>query len=894
MFGVSRKKNKPSTTRIRATSSSDDDDEDDGARLRLQKHQELRKANKIKKKKGDKKKKNAPMLSFDPEEVGGDDDENGGFGSSSKKSKKRKKHSSKHGKSKKSSRGGGLGYGGLGVMAVDASDDSASDGDNNNNKEDVGGSYYGADALEKLKKEQKRTVLTKEDDTADKGVGPENEKPAADENESKAVRKERANENGGHDEEEFISLSGGTKTSKRLDPVVLTGDEALAYAQRDEDENNATMDFDHGLQSPPTPPPQHEKSMSNKVAEMDMNNNVSDKMDIDNEPPSEEVEEGTRRWEDTMARRAGVLPPDAARTGNGNIQQQSRPRQSHEQNRSSSSLSQMRASLQPTIANLSNINSDLESSIHRHQSSLSSTHEDLTKHRTTLQKHGQALEYYQGLREDLATWMGALRELNGMIEKVELAKGKIEHEMTCTKMEQFWEWGNDCTEVLERQGLLKTKVVGDGIDNNAIVEQIRQVDEFGRDLSSMSSMARVKRWNQRRKQCAKRMQQDHDGNNSKNPLQQRMECSNEDNIVPAEFDEWESRYDALQQAIGIIPNLVDDSYLSITNLCTLFNDWEQLYPDDYKNCYAELSLVQMISVLVRLELCQKSDVLGLYHTLPSSSSGGCLDVTEFKWFGDLQKFNAQREATHAGEVDKVTDQTEPRKSVLLEVVQKQVINHFMDTLSIQDGNEHGAYDPSSTTQTKQMCSTLKSILRYLSNHNDRDVCTETLDKVIDALLLSLKHYIGKITVPVVDASKVSVIQDDFVARDGAKDFDDEASDAIAYATLIQAKELCKLVKIVLEHWYPTINQELHNTQKEGVSSLVKFVYEDLINSRILPTLQSLRDISSGSNAQGEKYSEMPKVLISDIMDALQGADLLEKDEWMLIAAPLRVASRQLG
>ena len=80
-----------------------------------------------------------------------------------------------------------------------------------------------------------------------------------------------------------------------------------------------------------------------------------------------------------------------------------------------------------------------------------------------------------------------------------------------------------------------------------------------------------------------------------------------------------------------------------------------------------------------------------------------------------------------------------------------------------------------------------------------------------------------------------------------------------------------------------------------MKSLVQFVFVDLITRRILPILHSLHDIAScGSNETGGKYSALPKMFINDILDALQGAGLLDKDEWMLMAAPLRVASKQLG
>eukprot|EP00580_Thalassiosira_gravida_P019713 CAMPEP_0201670902 /NCGR_PEP_ID=MMETSP0494-20130426/28086_1 /ASSEMBLY_ACC=CAM_ASM_000839 /TAXON_ID=420259 /ORGANISM="Thalassiosira gravida, Strain GMp14c1" /LENGTH=823 /DNA_ID=CAMNT_0048152083 /DNA_START=14 /DNA_END=2485 /DNA_ORIENTATION=- len=817
------------------------------------------------------------MLSFDPEDGGNEDDEPS---SSQKKSKKRKKHSSKQRKK----RGGGLGYGGLGMAPMDASDGSSSEGERKKPQEmnekddddDRGGSYYDKAALEKLRLEQKRSTFLKDDTTK---IEPAVVASVA--NEIVGATKQEDKEDSA-EEEEFIPLSGGntkTSSSRVADPLVLTGEEAMAYARREE-EDDANVDFDHGLQSPPTPPPScgvdNEKAVTGKVKSMDIN---ADIMDIDD--PSEEVEEGNRRWEDTMARRAGVL--------NG----RSRPQQ---RDNSSSSLSQIRTSLQPTISNLENVYSDLESSIHRHESTLSSTRDELTKHQSTLQKHGQALEYYQGLREDLATWMGALRELNGMVEKVEEAKRQLEAEMSWRRLERFWEWGKDCTEVLEKQGLLETKVVGedcylDGVNfNNAPVQE---VDEFGRDLSSMASISRVKRWNQRRKSCIRRLLGVHtDSGDLENPFQQSIVCSNEDNVDSGEFGERKQRYEALTKAVAIIPDLVKDDYLSISNLCTLFFNWEREYPEDYATCYAEMSLVQMISVLVRLEMCERWNVLDI---CVDPSSTPCLETSDFKWFHNLKLDDSRRDIN--GEVGEKR-KAKP-KCILLEVVQKQIVGRLFNSFSLDDGKDGNKqqeiYDPFSVTQTKHMCSMLTSLLKYFSScseENSKAICGETAGKILNSLLSLVKYCVGRMVVPIGDASKISLTRNQFAMGGVSRELDGETADAIAYASVIQVKALCTLAKNILGQWYPILNREMCNQQQDEVASLVQFVFEDLVSIRILPTLHSLHVITSGDNGSDKKYSEISKLFINEILDTMQGEELLENDRWMLMAAPLRVLAKQ--
>jgi len=853
MFGVGRKKSKKSVVRSVAASDSSEDDNNEDAQHRRSIQLQSKKNKGSSKKKKKKKAANNTMLSFDPEDGGIDDGE-----LQKKKSKKRKKHSSSS-SSKHKKNSGTLGYGGLGVMMPNTSD--GSEDDNDNMEIDSTPSEYNASALEKLKSEQKRSTLVKQDDKKKKNEesvnNNNNNNTGKDSNVTSTPDKKESRE------EEFISLSGDN---------VLTGEEAMAFAKKDEENDN--MEFDHGLQSPPSPPLEsstNDKSVEKKVAGIDINADMM--MDVDN--PSE-VDERNRQWEDITARRAGVLPPKSATSGRESRQQQAN---------NTSSIGQIRSSLQPTISNLDNVYSDLETSISRHESTLSSTQDEVSTKEIALQKHGKALEYYQVLREDLATWMGALRELNGMVKKVEDAKCKLEAEMSVRRRDRFVEWGEDCTEVLESSGLLKNKVSGkDNLDTevpSSTQPNTAQVDEFGRDLSSMASISRVKRCNQRRKQCLDRLQQE-SSSMTDNTLDQSAECSNDDNFDTAEIDEWKQRQKALMQAIDIIPTLVKDDYLSISNLCTLFYDWERSYPDDYKNCYADMSLVQMTSVLVRLELCS-------VNVLDTNSTQDVIDVSEFKWFQDLKK--TIRVANSA-----VEKETRPRKSILLEVVQKKIVDRLLDSFSFEvdkDGIEqHGIYDPFSVVQTKRMCSVLSSLLKYFTSSSGNDgkiICKEIIDKILNKLISFLKHTLSRMTVPIADASKITMRGNEFVMKEGDNGFDSETTDAISYSTVVQAKDFSTLVNNILGHWYPVLNEIC---ESDNLSSLVQFVFADIISLRLLPILTSLHDISSSGNDKNEQpYTNLAKTMINGILDTVKTAENRD-DDWMLMTAPMRVLAEQ--
>ena len=337
MFGAARKK-KPRPVRKAADSSDDDDGNEKETSAKLI---EQAKRNKQKKR----KKKPPPKtlsLSFDPGD--GEDAEEDDTPLHSKSSGQKKKKQKKKSKSKKNS---GLGYGG----ALQMSESDASDEDGIDVAQQQSSSY-GAEALRQLHSEQKRTLTEKKVNGND--VSP-NEKPRESESEKKR----------GSVEADYISLSGNNSST------VLTGEEALALADQDDDENDVN-EFDHGL-SERAPQPEKGPSESEGVE------------------PEEEVVEGQRQWEDTMARRAGVLPSDSAdQSSHG--QRRRRPERSDDD---VSSLREIKSSLQPTISNLENMYSDIETSASRHQSTQSATRDELSKQQQDLEHHGEALEYYQ-------------------------------------------------------------------------------------------------------------------------------------------------------------------------------------------------------------------------------------------------------------------------------------------------------------------------------------------------------------------------------------------------------------------------------------------------------------------------------------------------------------------
>lgn len=841
MFGVSRKK--PLSKKIirnttaSASSSSDEDANDEEHRRRYlgQRRDKTKKNKKECSKIVGSSSLAAVGLSFNPDEHDEEEEHDNSEIAvlAFKKRKKHSKHSSNNrGRSKKNKCTGGFGYGGSIMMKMDASDESASDAEHTTSSQ-----YYNVAALQQLKMEQKHGLQI--------GGGESNyddKKSAIGEQDQKAHVEDDVVD----DEQEFIPLSDTIskhpKSFKQSDPIVLTGDEALAFAENEEAED--LTDIDHGLRQTNQ---QHETQKPKSTQS--------------NELIEEEVEEGNRQWEDTMARRAGVLP-SASLSGT------SLKSDVHHRNHRNKvkRIAELKGSLKPTMTNLENVSSDLATNIHRHQSTIVSTKDELTKFQGTLQHHGKALEYYQDLRADLATWIGALRELDRMVSLAEEALRRWERDVSWTWLERFFEWGEDCTNVLEKKGLLESIIKCSDNKGDSGVDQPPEVDEFGRSVSSMSTMARIKRLDRRRKMQSQRCH--FVLPNSDNYVVSLL-CINEDNFDLREIDEWKQRYKALNDAVALIPNSVKEDYRSISNLFSFFLEWHRLHPEDYKTSFAEMSLVKMASVLVRLESCSTWDMMGLSEVMRGNSRMSVNEVSQFKWF---QSFTSDNETTLAHDI-------------LLQIIEKEIVARFLHSLSFFDETNgiestahlHGVYNPFSTNQTKHMCTFLKSLLGYMSKEEISSSTRreKTVETVSGSLLSLVKKCVGKMIVPVVNPTNIKREKNAFVTKDGTFEFDSETNDAVAYAFVVQGKELCTLVTNILQFWYPIIRDE--------AADLLSFVFTDIISRRILPVVQTLQIFDD---------CDLRRTLIGEILDA--ASQLLDDKEWLLQAAPLRVAAQALG
>jgi hypothetical protein len=282
------------------------------------------------------------------------------------------------------------------------------------------------------------------------------------------------------------------------------------------------------------------------------------------------------------------------------------------------SLQQIRDGLVATLASTSQRREEvLAPQLRRVQVQHQEARDEADRHEALVQRSGRALEYYQSLRQRIATWVGAMRELQGKIVPVQAGLHELLAEMNCHQRRRDWQ--TDMVAVLFRHDRLD-RVLGRQIDDpqtmfDPLQTDIVTVDEFGRSVQSQTAIQREHRRRRRQKIREQRMLND---------LPVRGDESDA-YLTDEERESFRERHDALLRALDVVMQELDDEFTSLQNLVNLFAEWKEQYPEDYQQCYASLSLADLASVLILAELCALND--------PWNESGG---YNEGKWIAVIK------------------------------------------------------------------------------------------------------------------------------------------------------------------------------------------------------------------------------------------------------------------
>ena len=841
MFKAPTKKRKQlnilSKSKQRYSNESENDSENDKKRKRPKK-----KSSSKGKKVLTNSSRSAGAISFAMDD---EQDENTSIGDNAEKRKVKKKK-------KKTKKRSGLGFGGLSYAEEDeegpaieikmgrgVSSFQHDDYENEQDNEEAGTpSLYDKRAMEKLKSEQK-AFIPKETQ--------ELNEPLAD-----TVKTEKAG-----------PLSDNIDSSKTEDNVgfipldsrvIMTGDDAIAYANDEEDRDN------HYDKNPRGKDSIEKAKLGTEVLSNLCNNKAGDftrnlqkiSEGTDNQDEMD-IDEGGKKWEEEIARRAGVGSNRDRKTESHHSASKAFPRSDDD---GRAAITKIKKTIESNIDHLIVTDQDLESSIGRQRHECEVSKEELTKHEEDLSSAGIRFDFFSALRMDLVNWVGALRQMKDSIKQIEEALLDFHRDLAARDKKYWKDLEDDIISILEEEHLLKT-VLGRKPDSfQRDSSSVQVVDEFGRDLGSLKSRGRSKRMMHRRRA----RQEGKDRHSASNTVQYFEDTDGElsDNEV---LDRGDRRH-ALSDAVKVILDDLEDEYTSVSSLISIFKKFQSSYPHEYRQCYANLSLSDLISVLVRAELCMKMDFSHLMNGDGLFHDGS---LQSFPWYDELVKLD--KNVGERNDLDKESSNEDTGALGLL--VENVFFNSFSFALkgeAFSTEKNFYIYNPFSEKQTKAMT----TMFNFITRTNLREKNSAKNDKLKRSVLDYIADFLGHIAFPLVDQSALKIISEE------PRNECDDRINAVTYATIGQLFRLKKLLLNVVKYWGRVFDGTLND-------DLANFCLLDIVSYRFLPILETVE------SDNGSKLFEEALSIFKNVIDVISEANWMHRSNLMLSSAPLRAA-----
>lgn len=781
---------------IKRTDDSDDENQEEVQNTNNTSTQDAINATKEKlaKRKKKKKLKKAGGLSFSIDE--GDDHDLDGR--SSKKDKKRKRK--------------GLGFGGS--LLFENENDEEINETETLGKASTASSGYSKDDLAKLKSQQKIYIAEK---TEEVDVETKNEKKDLEKEQNSSIPLPPRPDTVPitkpvTSEEDFISLDPShKKTHDRAEDVIMTGDEAMKYS----------MDDDH-----------YEIDDNQKKAE------IKAKLeDTENENIADADDEN---WEDQIAKRAGVTNQN-----DDEINDIPSRRQSFQKEHGSEEVSKIKHTITSAIENISQQQLDLESAIVRKKHDAQEANKEATTKEKELAHFGRNFEYYQSLRSNFADWIGALRYLSQRIDTIENALADLYQDVGAKRLCKIQEWEDDVANILREKDLVDYIVGRNPIDTSSSSKEVI-VDEFGRDVKSSEVLARSKRHNERKRIWKE--SRDRRQTNSLDNKSSKYEDSENDTSDNEVMDRGERR-NALSDAVRVTLDELDDHYTSIKSLFEVFQTWDSRQNEDFKQCFAVLSMVELSSVFLRCAITKDFDPLCL-------TGKGKRNI---KSLDDIDVFVfVEKETSKIQEILSI----ESSKSPTYLMVEKYCVPYFRlflkGTRSISRDTSW-SFDPLSRRQNECLSMFCTSMIAKTSSSDVNNV-------IISDFLGYLNDYIQERAVIIVQ-------KDSSVPSPDSQEYE-----AYEYASLGQIQLLKQLVQNILKWWYPMLGNPVE---------LAKFVLGDIITFRILPIVENFENKS-------EEISQYIVQEFKALVKLLKDENLLDNEDLLMVSSPIRAFGTKLG
>jgi hypothetical protein len=698
---------------------------------------------------------------------------------------------SKQHKRSKKSRTRGLGFGGSAL----ASEVGDSDDDDT--------THYSKDVLSKLLRQQKETNINNQPITS---VFDNDEVDIAD---LPTLASDTTLFPSSFPEaEDYIPLNelGGTVE-------ILTGDEAMAFM---EEPMNAMPSEAGGEQYPSTA-----------------------------DGPDDQIED--HNWEAEVVRRAGVQKSSqtwmAANVHNDETRNDSRDWDAPPATDGppGKAMEQLRAQISAAMDQIKIHQEELQRRCDRHDSALPA-HQDLGKqYESELGKFGAAHDFYQHWRNEYILWMGAMRELQSKVTMIQTSLHELERDKYSSQ--RYKEYDNDVVSILYENHLVE-QVLGrqptlPALMANATTEDSPLVDEFGRNVLSQASIQREKRRQRRRRICEQRKHRfsvDSVGNDNidtKSLSHQYLRGDESDGWnSDGEEENFRERHTALQKALSVALNEIDENYTTLHRLIEFFTEWYKVYPMDYRVAFANQCFIDLATVLVQAELCSLND--------PWNESGG---YNESKWIVAVHR------AMDTGICD---------VSSVERLFQRCIIPALAD-IWFNEG-----INLISSRQTRSICTFLSHVQKLLPAAHPQWI------ELGSHLTKHLIHSFDEMTIPILKID-AKIEQANIATQSMCEELDE----AIFAATFGQLHRIKKMLTNVLLYWVPTLPP----------SAELRTLLLQFISNKLITLLSSLNHLN-----RSDSLSETPSDIFQSIYQLLVLTGWLEEPNNVLVTATIRAAA----
>jgi len=258
-----------------------------------------------------------------------------------------------------------------------------------------------------------------------------------------------------------------------------------------------------------------------------------------------------------------------------------------------------------------------------------------------------------------------------------------------------------------------------------------------------------------------------------------------------ELEDLKERRTGLNNALHAALRELSDQYSSLPNLVALFDKWFAAFPDEYKQCYAGMSLADLASVLVQVQLCTSHHPLR-WKKMQDESEG----------------IPGTIELRNMSNVEENVEETP-----LYRMVDKVLIPAMEDVL------QQNAFNLVSSKHSKSMSTFYRHVTLLLPKNSI------LVDKLNQQLVSYFRERLADLAIPVVKAGYGESLSAATA----------DVQEALAYASGGQLYRIQTMVENLLADWAPVLGDLLVEVILDFVSSQFLFLLSSLRQTQPLTT-----------------------------------------------------------